>query len=253
MSTTTAVTELLSKEAQHNIAAMGGVLVANKPVVGGRLADGRASSALFYWSHSYFTEDFEFGLHNHQGFEIITVILEGANSHYDTASRRWADLLAGDVQIIQSGSGVSHNERVAKGARAFQMWFDPDFHSALKRPASYVDHSSAQFTWTHREGCTQVDIVGGSGPVRASTPGLTMQRIRVSSSCQATVPLSTGHLAFCYLIDGSAHLNGIQAQRDDLVSTTQATDLNIVAGPRFADVFIITLPEHPSYTPVTGR
>ena len=253
MSTTTTSTELLSKQMQTNVSAMGGVLVANKPVTGGRLADGRTSSALFYWSHSHFTENFEFGLHDHQGFEIITVILEGSNSHYDTATRRWADLVAGDVQIIQSGSGVSHNERVAKGARAFQIWFDPDFYSALKRPATYVDHTSKEFPREVHDGYTVIPIAGPGGPVNASTPGLIMQRVQVSPFAQATLPLALDHRAFCYVIEGSARINDSLAERDDLVTTARNPDLTIAAGARPADIFIITLPENPSYTPVLGR
>lgn len=42
-------------------------------------------------------------------------------------------LASGDVQIIQSGSGISHNEQVAKDTRAFRVWFDPGYHAALCR------------------------------------------------------------------------------------------------------------------------
>ena len=253
MSTTTPRSELLPKERQHNVAAMGGILQANKPVVGGYLADGRPSSSLFYWSHSHFTDDFEFGLHDHQGFEIITVILEGTNSHYDTATRRWADLAAGDVQIIPSGSGVSHNERVAKGARAFQIWFDPDFHSALKTKASYVDHHAPEFVPVDFEGFSITAIAGREAPVAVSTPGLTMRRVRIQPDAEALIPVEADHLAFCYVISGSAHIDGQAAHLDDLVTTSNATDVAITAGAGAADIFVITVPERPHYVPVRGR
>ena len=253
MSTTTPEIDLLPKDRQQNVAAMGGVLLANKPVIGGRLADGRPSSALFYWSHSHFTEDFEFGLHDHQGFEIVTVILDGANSHYDTATRQWADLATGDVQIIQSGAGVSHNERVAKGTRAFQIWFDPDFHSALQRPATYVDHPATQFSWQQRDGFSVKDVVGGEGAVSASTPGMEMRRVTVAPNAEAQVPTSPTDLSFTYVIDGTVRVGRSRARRDDLVTVTDAIGLSLHAGPDGADMFIITLPQTPEYTPVRGH
>ncbi len=253
MSTHTAEIALLPKGRQQNVAAMGGVLLANKPVIGGRLADGRPSSALFYWSHSHFTEDFEFGLHDHQGFEIVTLILDGANSHYDTATRQWADLVTGDVQIIQSGAGVSHNERVAEGTRAFQIWFDPDFSAALQRPATYVDHPAAEFTWQQCEGFAMKDIVGGDGPISSSTPGMGMRRVTIAPNADATVPTSPTDILFAYVIDGTASIGQTLASRDDLVTVADASALLLRSGPGGTDVFIITLPRKPGYTPVCGR
>jgi redox-sensitive bicupin YhaK (pirin superfamily) len=253
MSTTTSEITLLPKARQQNITGMGGVLVANKPVIGGRLADGRPSSSLFYWSHSHFTDDFEFGLHDHQGFEIITVVLDGANSHYDTATRKWADLVTDDVQIIQSGAGVSHNERITKGTHAFQIWFDPDFQAALRMPATYVDHAAGQFTWQQFDGFAVKDIVGGAGPVVASTPGMAMRRVTVTANAVATIGASTSDLLFCYIISGSGLVSQTPAGRDDLVSVAQANELSIESGPDGADIFIISVPQSTAYTPVRGR
>ena len=253
MSTYTSSVELLPKSQQHNMAAMGGVLQANKPVVGGAIADGRSSSSLFYWSHSHFTDDFEFGLHDHQGFEIITVILEGSNSHYDTATRKWADLVAGDVQIIQSGSGVSHNERVAKGARAFQIWFDPNYQAALKRPARYVDHHEGEFGWIEFEAFAVLPIAGKGGPVDVSTPGLTMRRLRVQPGATAHLPIDPQHLVFCYVIEGATEISGRAAQTDDFVTLAQASDVAVRAGSQAADVFVVTVPAQPGYAPVRSR
>jgi len=245
--------ELLPKSRQQNIAAMGGVLVANKPVIGGRLADGRPTSSLFYWSHSYFTEDFEFGLHDHAGFEIITVVLNGANSHYDTATRRWADLVTDDIQIIQSGSGVSHNERITKGTHAFQIWFDPDYHAALEHRASYVDHPASEFAWQEFDGFAVKDIVGGSGPVSASTPGLTIRRLSIAPGTAAHVATNLDDLDFCYVIDGAVTVGRTEADRDDLVIATESNEIPFRTSTAGASVFIVSVPRSPAYTPVRGR
>ena len=253
MSTTFAAVEIVSKRQQQNITAMGGVLVANKPVIGGRLADGRPSSSLFYWSHSHFTDDFEFGMHDHAGFEIITVVLDGANSHYDTATRRWADLVTDDIQIIQSGAGVSHNERITKGTHAFQIWFDPDYHAALQHPASYVDHPASEFAWQGFEGFSVKDIVGGIGPVSASTPGLTIRRVSIERDTAARVTTNPDDLTFCYVIDGSVTVGRTEADRDDLVIAAESSEITFRAGTAGANVFMVSVPRTPDYTPVRGR
>jgi redox-sensitive bicupin YhaK (pirin superfamily) len=78
-------------------------------------------SSLYYWSNGYVMEQCEFGLHPHKGFEIMTFLFEGTIEHYDTATKVWTPLNAGDFQIIQSNSGIQHQEKITKGSRAFQV------------------------------------------------------------------------------------------------------------------------------------
>jgi redox-sensitive bicupin YhaK (pirin superfamily) len=230
-------------------ASHGGILRANKPVVGGYTVDHQATGGLFYWSHSRFDDDFEFGLHPHQGFEIVTFVLEGDNSHYDTASRKWSRLSAGDVQIIRSGSGLHHNEKVAKGARAFQVWFDPGFSAALEREPSYTDHPAEGFTSRSAGGLEVLDLIGGSSDVYAVTEGLTARRVTVRSSGRHTLDVPLENCTALYVIEGEAQVNGAGVTANDaLISThTAAIELDAKAG---AEVFIISLPANPSYLPV---
>lgn len=87
----------------------------------------------------------EFGLHPHEGFEIMTFILEGNVTHYDTATKVWTPLETGDFQVIQSNSGIQHQERITNGTRNFQIWFDPNFYDAVKKVPSYTDYHSKDF------------------------------------------------------------------------------------------------------------
>lgn len=124
---------VIEKADQYNDVIFGGRFFANKPVFNGQ-SNILPYSCLFYWSNGYVIEDCEFGLHPHTGFEIMTFLFEGSLEHYDTATRVWTPLHAGDFQIIQSNSGIRHQERIKKGSRAFQIWFDPDFIKALNLP-----------------------------------------------------------------------------------------------------------------------
>jgi len=228
------------------------VIRANKPVVGGRTADGRPSAGLFYWSHSRFTADFEFGLHRHEGFEILTFVLDGENSHFDTAGTTWVPLRRGDVQIIRSGRGISHSERVAQGTRAFQIWFDPGYAEALGRTPDYRDHPASSFTSEPVSDFGVTDYVGGRGPIRTQVEGLSVRRITSETPATGTVDLGDDRYAVLYLIDGQATVDGLALASDDalVVEDTSGVEVGLSAG---ADLFVVALAAHPGYTPVTGR
>ncbi len=237
------------KDEQFQASHGGGILRANKPVVGGYTADHQTTGGLFYWSHSRFGDDFEFGLHPHRGFEIATFVLEGDNSHYDTATRKWAQLSAGDVQIIRSGNGLYHNEKVARGARAFQVWFDPGFSAALDRAPSYTDHPAESFT-SHAVGSLEVmDLIGGSSEVHAVTEGLSARRVTVRESTRQILDVAPKSFTAIYVIDGEALVNGASVKTNDALTLNHADVVELNAKPG-AEIFIISLPANPSYLPV---
>ena len=104
-------------------------LLKNKPI--GFPTDrgpNRSYSNLFYWAHATAKLDSTIGLHPHRGFEILTYVLSGSIKHYDTLIDKWIKLDKGDVQVIQSGSGISHSEFIQKNSSIFQIWFDPNIN-----------------------------------------------------------------------------------------------------------------------------
>jgi len=225
---------------------------ANRPIVGGYSADGRPSSTIFYWSHSVFSDDFEFGLHPHEGFEIATFVLEGASSHYDTANKLWVALTAGDVQVIRAGRGIAHNERVAKRTRAFQLWFDPDYHTALKREPSYSDYGAEQFS-ARTDGHSSIrDLIGGSGPVRVETERLTVRRAAMGRSGRLELPLAVNAYSVAYVIAGDATIAGHRVVANDAVTVAGGASLSMDATSAI-DIFVVSVPAVPSYQPVRRR
>ena len=252
MTTKTPSTTLLRRADQFQVNAMGGVLQANKPVVGGHSADGVPSAGLFYWSHSHFTDDFEFGLHGHEGFEIMTFVLDGENSHFDTAGTTWVPLHSGDVQIIRAGSGISHNERVAKGTHAFQIWFDPGYAEALARTPDYRDHPASTFTSQSLGAFEVTDYVGGRGPIESRVEGLSIRRMASTVPATETVALGDDRYSVLYVIGGSATVDGTPMVTDDalVVQGSEEVEVTLSAG---ADLFVVSLALHPGYTPVRGR
>jgi redox-sensitive bicupin YhaK (pirin superfamily) len=65
-----------------------------------------------------------FSEHAHDHFEILTFMLSGNLEHKDSAGNQ-GQLKAGDVQLISSGTGISHSERNASendSVHLFQIW-----------------------------------------------------------------------------------------------------------------------------------
>ena len=97
-------------------------------------------SNLFYWAHAWAPDKTSLiGLHPHRGFEICSFILKGEIEHYDTLLDKWITLKQGDVQVIKSGKGISHSEKLLSGSEIFQIWFDPNIQESLYIDPSYND------------------------------------------------------------------------------------------------------------------
>lgn len=102
---------LLKKSEQFNDTYFDGNFVVNKPVFP-KQANVKPYSNIIYWSNGYAKKFSSFALHPHQGFEILTFIFEGQIDHYDTKTNVWTPLKAGGFQVIQSNSGIQHQEKL---------------------------------------------------------------------------------------------------------------------------------------------
>ncbi|TFF35484.1 pirin family protein [Mucilaginibacter psychrotolerans] len=68
------------------------------------------------------------GMHPHKDTEIITIMLEGNESHADSLGN-YQELKPGDVQLISSGTGIRHaggNLSSEIASRHLQIWVQPD-------------------------------------------------------------------------------------------------------------------------------
>ena len=124
-----------------------GEILENKPIgFPGENGKLRPYSNIFYWAHAWTTnEKSTIGLHPHKGFEICSFVLKGKINHYDTNQKKWISLSEGDVQIIRSGSGISHSEELLENSEIFQIWFDPDVSKSIHKHPSYNDYKKNDF------------------------------------------------------------------------------------------------------------
>ncbi|SDN67757.1 hypothetical protein SAMN04487897_10450 [Paenibacillus sp. yr247] len=123
---------------------------------------------LFYWAWAQAESKSGLGLHPHQGFEIMSYGLSGQSTHKDTLGTV-SHLSAGDVQLMQTGSGISHAEGVEAGFEGFQIWFEPYLNDAVKKTPTYDLFKSEQFPVDIQDGIKIKTILGTNSPVHLVT------------------------------------------------------------------------------------
>ena len=82
--------------------------------------------ALVVWNDDEIAPNSGFGLHAHSDMEIVTYVRQGVVTHEDS-SGNIGHILAGDVQVISAGTGISHSERNLNDdpLKIFQIWLLP--------------------------------------------------------------------------------------------------------------------------------
>ena len=241
--------QILRKSDQYNTSIFNGNLVANKPVVSGYTAAVAPYSSLFYWSHGIAMDDCEFGLHPHEGFEIMTFILEGNVTHYDTATKVWTPLETGDFQVIQSNSGIQHRERITKGTRSFQIWFDPNFYEAIKEKPAYVDYHRTDFLAVPENGIKTITYVGENSKSFAQTPHLVIKRLILDQRSTHNLTLDKNSSYTVYILTGNGLLDNNDLGENDAIRISDLETLTIEI-ENGGELFLIQTPLHPDYKAV---
>ena len=238
--------QMISKEDQVSATIFGGNFITNKPVAQSNNETVLPHSNLFYWSHARAVGPVEFGLHLHKGFEILTFVWEGTNIHYDTVSQKWTPLVAGQFQVIQSGSGLQHAEKISAGTRSFQIWFDPNFSHSLHQAPTYNDYNSNDWPTVIEDGFTVHYYIGGNSPANTETEGLVIKTYTSANTHTQTIALRAGYTYQFYVLKGKSQLDTFLANADDSVKVSQKTELNVTLQMDTL-LFVIQTKTHPSY------
>jgi len=239
--------QIQKKSQQFNTTIFNGTFVLNKPVANGFSKTVAPYSNLFYWSHAIALEDCEFGLHPHEGFEIMTFILDGQVTHFDTASKVWTPLGTGDFQVIQSNSGIQHQERISKGTSSFQIWFDPHFYEAIKQNPVYVDYHSIDLETVIENEIKTTTYIGGNSKAFAMTPNLTIKKLTFDNQTKSSLLLDSNCSYTFYVLSGSGLADNQQISKDDAIrlSNTQQLDIDFTG-----ELFYIQTPTQLDYKSV---
>lgn len=216
--------------------AVSTVLVSGSQAVGG----GGATGPLLYWSDTRFGSAFGLPLHRHEALETITVVLDGRSQHYDTDSRRWFDLAAGDVQVMHAGTGLSHAERVVDAARVLQLMIDPGPRVAGAAP-SYADHrADAMPIGAPAIGVETTQVIGVGAPA-TSAGDLAVRRLRLQPGARVDLGPTLGRAALLLVLGGAVGVEGLAAAADQVVDVGERDGTALTASAS-AEVLLLTAP-----------
>ncbi len=218
-----------------------GQIIENKPI--GFPQDGGAVTPygnLFYWAKATALVDSTIALHPHQGFEIMSFVLEGRIRHYDTQQRDWIPLDKGDVQIIRAGSGISHAEHMEAGSVMFQIWFDPGLRQTLQQDASYDDYRSDAFDW--QDGV--MDYRKADDGIVMDSLGVEIMRRKLSSRTE--LPLKKANHYSIYVLGGSGSIGAEEVNIDDFIILHDEDALTIEPSESL-ELFIVATPTELPY------
>jgi quercetin 2,3-dioxygenase len=129
-------------------------------------------SNIFYWTYKWTDKGTQAEEHSYKGFEIITFMLTGEIEYYDNNYRGWKKLSAGDMQVLRSGNGVIHSERLLPGSSLIQIWADPDLEKSTNMPVTYFNYTSDQLPVLIEKGRSTKIFSGPESPVRLQTEHL---------------------------------------------------------------------------------
>ena len=238
--------EIIKKSQQAYGEFNKGEIIENKPIgfplEGGKL---KPYSNIFYWAHAKATVESVIGLHPHKGFEIISLVLKGGIKHYDTLIKKWIDLKKGDVQIIQSGSGISHSEAINKNSSILQIWLDPNLEKTLYQTATYKDYSQEDFPTI---GNKRV-LIGEESPLKVKTEGVEMFELNLKETF--TMKLNKENYYSIYVLSGSPTINNNRVEQDDFIRIKDEQVLEI--NPKGeTKLFCIVSPANVSYPTYAG-
>ena len=168
-----------------------------------------------------------FDAHPHKNFEIVTIVLEGALEHRDSAGNHGI-IRPGELQRISAGSGISHSEHNAsenEKAALLQIWLKPKEQNiapgyeqrkfnAEKMKNKFLEavsgRKSAESIYLHQDARFLMgDFEKGRG---------------------AEIELSSpGHGLYVFIIEGSAEAAGAPLGRRDAAGITGAERVPIKA------------------------
>jgi len=210
---------------------------------------------LFYWAWAEAKGYGKIGLHPHKGFEIMSYALEGEIGHYDTLGNR-SRVKAGGAQVMQTGSGVMHEEEtLGEHIEFFQIWFDPHLRMALNNSPRYREFSPDEFPVKSANGITIKSIIGDTGPIALESEAV-MKEITIDSGHRFAWELAKNYSLAIVTIDGKGWIveegndrkSSIQTKYFALVHATEARIIYFQAGlDKDIKLAIIQVPRNVDY------
>lgn len=148
-----------------------------------------------------------FSRHPHRGIETVTLVLEGAVEHFDSAGHTGM-IYAGDAQWMTAGRGVIHveNPPVGTSVHALQLWVNLPASEKMTAPR-YQDLRGPELP-VRREPGVEIRVLSGSsgGVISPTLNHVPVDAIdaRVDDGATFEHDLEAGANAFILVLEGTA-------------------------------------------------
>jgi quercetin 2,3-dioxygenase len=202
-------------KARHHFAVSSDGNPANRPL-----------GALVVWNDDEIAPGTGFGHHPHADMEIITYVREGVVTHEDSAGNV-GRTVAGNVQVISAGAGISHSERNLGEAplKLFQIWLLPRQRGGTPR------WDNRRFPKADRAG--QLFTLASGDPQEAKALQIRADARVLGATLLAgtTVTHAVGRFRHSYLApaQGVVLVNGQRVAVGDGIAVIDEPELNITA------------------------
>ena len=156
-----------------------------------------------------------FPWHPHRGIETVTYVLDGRVEHGDTLGNAGV-IGPGDVQWMNSGSGIVHQEMPKASDNphlaGFQLWVNLPAREKMSLPA-YRGLGASEIPSVATDAGGRVKVVAGTfgrteGPVRGISVAPTYLDVRLAPGESFPWSPAAGHTAFAHAISGGGSFAG---------------------------------------------
>lgn len=232
----------------------GGRITETKPI--GFSGDGAFVSRvgpLFYWAWASTKGPAKIALHPHRGFEIASYVLKGELGHSDTGGHK-SRVGKGGVQVMQTGSGISHEEQTFETTEFFQIWFEPDLREAMHQPPTYSEASDPELPVTQIGDVRTKSIIGGTSPIQLVTD-VRVDHITMGANATYTFDATADRSHALVVVDGKfevfARANKHSTQARDFLVIDGDAEARLQASSTGGDVVVVNVPTSVPYPLLT--
>lgn len=195
----------------------------------------------------YIEPDEGFPMHPHEGFEIVSYLIEGGMAHEDSLGvSHTAD--AGDAMRITTGGGIRHSEFPADGAacNGLQLWVNIP-REDKEIDADYEDAGADGLPTREVEGATVTTVVGEGSPIDLRTE---MEYLDVAVDDGWTWSVPEGWTGFLYGVAGDGAVAGEPFGEGDVFTITGGGDVAVATD---SSLRVVAVAGRPHGEPIQQR
>jgi quercetin 2,3-dioxygenase len=183
-----------------------------------------------------------FGKHPHRDMEIVTYLIKGELTHWDSVTDVEETLTGGDVQTITAGRGVWHSEqnKADEWIHLLQIWIMPPSNGL---PVRYNKHSFQDGERQNR----LLHIVGNSAN-KDQVPLHIQQDVNIfvseiiDKNTKVSYSLNEGRQAYIYNFEGSLNIKELPTlDKQDSLEITVPMELEFSLAGEKAHFIIIEM------------